>query len=109
MLFNQLVHSIIICNACIWGHSGSKVLASIQLNALRFCWGWGRHVPIVGLLGESGWVPYSMMVKFNILRFWKRIMRMEGDRITKKSMYMGSIHSWRELQELGLANKTTSG
>ena len=78
MLFNQLVHSIIMCNACIWGHSESKVLASIQLNALRFLLGVGKACPIAGLFGESGWVPYSMLVKFNILRFWKRIMRMWG-------------------------------
>ena len=26
MLFNQLVQSIIMCNACIWGHTESKLL-----------------------------------------------------------------------------------
>ena len=59
----------ILCNACIWGHAESKTLTSIQLNALRFALGVGKACPIAGLFGESGWVPYSMMVKFNILRF----------------------------------------
>ena len=36
MLFNQLVHSIVMCNSCIWGHTNSKSLASIQQKALRF-------------------------------------------------------------------------
>lgn len=61
MLFNQLVQSMIMCNACIWGHTDSKALASIQLNALRFFLGVGKACPIAGPFGESGWVPYSMM------------------------------------------------
>lgn len=84
MLFNQLVQSIVMCNACIWGHADSKTLASIQVNALRFALGVGKACPIAGLFGESGWVPYSMMVKFNIVRFCKRIMKMEGDRMTRR-------------------------
>ena len=80
MLFNQLVQSIIMCNACIWGHAESKSLASIQLNALRFVLGVGKACPIAGLFGELGWVPYNnMMVKFNILKFRKRIMKMDRD------------------------------
>lgn len=90
MLFNQLVQSIIMCNACIWGHTESKSLASIQLNALRFALGVGKACPIAGLFGESGWVPYSMTVKFNIVRFRKRIMKMDGDRMTRK------IYIWSE-------------
>ncbi len=87
MLFNQLVHSIIMCNACMWGHAESKTLASIQLNALWFVPGVGKACPIAGLyvFGELGWVSYNnMMVKFNILRFYKRIMKMDRDRLTRK-------------------------
>ena len=84
MLFNQLVHSIVMCNSCIWGHTESKLLASIQQNALRFILGVGKTCPVTGLFGESGWVPYSMMVKFNILRFRRRIMKMDVERLTRK-------------------------
>ena len=73
-----------MCNACIWGHAESKALASIQLSALRFALGVGKACPIAGLFGESGWVPYTMMVKFNIVRFRRRITKMEGDRMTRK-------------------------
>ena len=89
-IFNQLVHSIILCNACIWGHTESKALAGIQLNALRLALGVGKACPIAGLFGESGWVPYSMSVKFNIMRFRKRIMKMDRERLTKK------IYIWSE-------------
>ena len=56
MLFNQLVHSIILCNACIWGHTENKALAGIQLNTFWFTLGVGKACPIAGLFGESGYV-----------------------------------------------------
>lgn len=90
MLYNQLVQPIIMCNACIWGHSESKGLASTQVSALRFVLGLGKACPIAGLFGESGWVPHSMTVKFNILRFRSRIMKMEDDRMTRK-IYLWSL------------------
>ena len=46
--------SIIMCNACIWEHTESKTLASIQLNALRFTLEVGKACPTAGLSGESG-------------------------------------------------------
>ena len=73
-----------MCNACIWGHTNSKNLASIQLNALRFVMGVGKACPIAGLFGESGWVPHSMTVRFNIVRFRRRVMQMDEDRLTRK-------------------------
>ena len=79
-----------MCNACIWGRADSKSLASIQLNALRFALGVGKVCPIAGLFGDSGWVPYSIVVKFNIVRFRRRIMKMEVDRMTRK------IYVWIE-------------
>ena len=72
-----------MCNACIWGHNDSKALASIQINALRFVLGVGKACPIAGLFGESGWVPHSMTVSFNILRFRKRVMQMDEERTTR--------------------------
>ena len=51
MSFNQLVQSTIMCNACVWGHTDSKSLANIQINALRFILGVGKACPIAGLFG----------------------------------------------------------
>ena len=82
MLFNQLVQPIIMCNACIWGHTDSKTLASIQVNAFKFVLEVGKACSIAGLFRESGWVPHSMTVRFNILRFRRRIMQMDKERMT---------------------------
>ena len=84
MLFKQLVQPIIMCNASIWGHTESRMLTGIQLNALRFVLGVGKACPIAGLFGESGWVPFSMMLKFSIVSFRRRIMKMDCTRLTRK-------------------------
>ena len=88
MLFNQLVQPIILCNACIWGHTVSRSILGIQYSAMRYLLGVGKVCPIAGLFGETGWIPLAMAIKFQILRFNNRIRKMEGERVTKK------IHAW---------------
>ena len=84
MLFKQLVQPIIMCNASIWGHTESRMIAGIQHNALRFVLGVGKACPLAGLFGETGWVPLSMMLKFSIVSFRRRIMKMDCTRLTRK-------------------------
>ena len=42
LLFKQLIESIVLCNACIWGHHECKNILAIQTNALRFLLGVGK-------------------------------------------------------------------
>lgn len=51
-LFNQLVSSIILPNACIWGHRRNTKLTSLQVQAMRFFLGVGRNCPTAGYLGN---------------------------------------------------------
>ena len=100
LLFRQLVESIIMCNACIWGHLKNKNnLLNIQINALRFLLGVGKTCPKAGLFGETGWVPFQMTIKFSILRFRKRIATLDADRLTNKiflwsESFSGTINNW---------------
>ena len=89
MLFNQLVQPVIMCNACIWGHTENKSILGIQYSAMRFLLGVGKVCPIAGLFGETGWVPLAMTIKFQILRFRDRIRKMDQNRLTNK-MYVWS-------------------
>jgi len=68
-------------NACIWGHKEYKEVLRIQYNAMQFLLGVGKACPIVGLFGETGWVPLSLTITFNILRFRNRILKMEESRL----------------------------
>ena len=67
---------------------------------MRFLLGVGRTCPKVGLFGETGWVPFTMTIKFNILRFRNIIMNMEKDRITSKvSLFQNWAWKTRALLE----------
>ena len=88
-LFNQLIVPIITTNACIWGHKECTEILRIQYKAMRFILGVGKSCPIAALFGETGWVPLSHTIKFNILRFRSRIKRMEHNRFPYK-MYVWS-------------------
>jgi len=56
---------------------------------MRFLLGVGKACLIVGLFGETGWVPLSLTIKFNILRFRNRLLKMEEGRLPFK-MYAWS-------------------
>ena len=51
---------------------------------MRFILGVGKSCPIAALFGETGWVPLSLTIKFNIIRFRLRLNRMEQNRIPYK-------------------------
>ena len=77
------VLAIIMTNACIWGHKEYPKIANIQHRAMRFFLGVGKTCPIGGLFGEMGWIPLRGLIKFNILKFWHRIMSMQNTRLTR--------------------------
>ena len=96
LLFNQLVSSIIMPYACIWGHKITNKITSLQIQAMRFFLGVGKTCPTAGLFGEMAWVPYRMQVKLQIIKFWHRILSMSNCRIPSL------ILRWS--QQLGVTN-----
>ncbi len=99
LLFNQLVQSIVMANSFIWGHKQFSEILGVQYKALRFFLGVGKACPIVGLFGETGWVPFRATVKFNILKFHCRLLEMPGDRVTSL------IYAWsKSLADSGVSN-----
>ena len=65
LLFNQLVQPT---NACIWGHREYPKIMNIQHRALKYFLGVGKTCPIVGLFGETGWIPFRALIRFNLLK-----------------------------------------
>ena len=101
LLFNQLVQPIVMSNACIWGHKNSIKVMGIQHKALRYFLGVGKVCPVVGLFGETGWIPFNALIKFNILKFWHRVVSMQADRLTRQ------IYIWsKSLSDRGVINWT---
>jgi len=58
--------------------------------------GVGKACPIVGLFCETGWVPLSLTIKFNILRFRNRLLKMEEGRLPLRYM-LGEL-LWQEME-----------
>ena len=58
-------------------------MLNIQTSALRFLLGVGKTCPMAGLFGETGWVPFTMSIRFSILKFRKRLAGLENDHLTK--------------------------
>ena len=99
MLFSQLVQSIILTNACIWGHREFTQVNTIQLQAMRFFLGVGVTCPIAGLFGEMGWVPLRAYIRERIIKLWYRLCSMDRSRLTHK-IFVWSV----SLSERGYMN-----
>ena len=98
LLLNQLVQPIIMTNACIWGHKEYTKITTIQHRVMRFFLGVGKMCPINGLFGETGWIPFRGLIRFNILKFWHRIISMQSTRLTRLiyvwSKSLSGISNW---------------
>ena len=61
--------------------------------------GVGKACPIAGLFGESGWHPFEKSIKFSIVHFRNRLMRMQDNRLTF------NLYEWsKSLAEEGMNN-----
>ena len=86
-------------NACIWGHKDSVKNTSTEHKALRYFLVVGKMCPIAGLIGETGWIPFKALIRFNILKFWHRVVTMQADTLTHQ------IYSWsKSLADTGITN-----
>lgn len=81
-LFSQLVQSIILTNACIWGHKECGKVYTIQKRAMRFFLGVGISCPNAGIFGELGWIPIRAHIRESILKFRRRLLSMDDSRLT---------------------------
>lgn len=54
---------------------GTEVFLIIGARKVYVC-------PIGGLFGKTGWIPFRALTKFEILKFWHRIMPLPSDRLT---------------------------
>ncbi len=83
-LYDSLVTPIIDYASAIWGFKSHESLDKIQNRATRFFMGVHRFAPILGHVGDMGWVSNRMRWKLNILRLWNRLVCMDNDRLLKK-------------------------
>ena len=110
-LYNSCVTPILNYCAPIWATKEISSIEQIQCRALRTFIGVHRFVPILGLYGDTGWMPCFFLHKIEILKFWNRLVRLEDNRILKKVFDLdfeaGLPNSWCQnvryiLSEIGM-------
>ena len=82
-LYNAGVVPILDYGCVVWGHKDFKSIDDLQNRAMRFYLGVHKFAPILGLEGETGWLPPKLRRYKGILSFWNRIIDMSNDRVTK--------------------------
>ncbi len=98
-LYDSLVAPVTDYGSAIWGHKGYKVLDKVQNRASRFFTGVHKFAPIMGHVGDIGWISNRGRWKVNMLRLWNRLVTMDDSRITKK------IFQW-DMAEHNVSNKS---
>ena len=85
--FDKLYHvevvPIIDYGSAVWGFKDYKCIDDLQNRAMRYYLGVHKFVPILGLEGETGWMPTKLQRYKWILSFWNRMIKMDENRLTK--------------------------
>ena len=98
-LYESLVTPIIDYGSAIWGYKSYNNLDRVQNRATRYFTGVHKFAPMLGHVGDMGWVGNRNRWKINILRLWNRLTMLDNSRLTKK------IFKW-DMLEHHLSNKT---
>ena len=66
-----------------WGHHKYSKCETIQHRAMRTILGVGRITPVGALYGDLDWIPMHIKQRLEVLKFAKRIHKMQENRLTK--------------------------
>ncbi len=82
-LFNTCVQTVMHYSSCVWGFRIYDKCNQVIYKALRFYLGVHKYTPILGLLGDTGWLPSEYDRWLQMLRFWNHLINLNDDRIIK--------------------------
>ena len=88
----------------MWRYRSYAQLDYIQNRAIRYFFGVHRFTPILAIVGKLGWLPSQYRRWLSILRFWNRLILMDGSRLTKQVFnfdYESGQNNWcREVGDI---------
>jgi hypothetical protein len=73
-LFDSLVGSILLYASEVWGFHEAKNVNLIQNKFCRKVLGVKKSTNLIGMYGELGILPLSVIRKFNMIKFWAHII-----------------------------------
>lgn len=83
-LFDILVASVLNYSAEVWGFNEGKDIELIHTKFLRKLLCVNKSTNLVGLYGELGRVPLSIMRKIHMFRYWIKILKSDDNCIIKQ-------------------------
>ena len=86
-IFDATVTPIIEFSAHLWAFKERPRVNQVQYNALRFFFGVGKASPIAALLGDSGWVPIQMSLKYTLHKYWYCVCNRSQERLLRSSQW----------------------
>ncbi len=82
-LFNSCVQTVMHYSSCVWGFRVYDKCNQVLYKALRFYLGVHKYTPILGIFGDTGWLPSEYNRWLQMLRFWNHLIKLEDDRTIK--------------------------
>ncbi len=82
-LYESCVLPVLEYGSEIWGYKIFDSCEQVQSKALRYFYGVHKFAPKYALYGDSGWSPCVYNRRYNMVRFWNRLNKMDDSRLTK--------------------------
>ena len=85
-MFDILVGSILNYSSEVWGMHDAKDIEIIHTKFCRWVLNVKKSTNLSALYGELGRVPFIIQRKFNMIKYWAKLMR-SSDSFLPKKMY----------------------
>ena len=87
-MFDALVSSILNYGSEVWGYHEAKDIEMVHTKFCRKILCIRQSTNVSGLFGELGRVPFSVLRKINMLRYWYKLLRLDDQALPKIIYHM---------------------
>ena len=82
-LYDQLVTPTVDYASDVLGFGSFNSIDNLQNRTLRYFLGVHRYAPILGLQGDSEWVPPRVRRTLCMIRLWNKLVKINDNSLTK--------------------------
>ena len=83
-LYKTGVISILDYGASVWGFGNHKYAQQVQNRAIRYFLGVHKNAPNLAIQSEMGWLNVQYHFYICAMRYWNRLLKMNGERLAKR-------------------------
>ena len=91
-MYDSMVLPILDYAYGAWGTGGNLTkMDSVHHRAIRFFCGLPKKTPVLGLIGDMGWIPGVVRQDLDTLRFFNHLMSLPHDRLAYKMVNFDAL------------------